>query len=142
MPRMTPAQLQAFEARRAARSSPSTSEGDQEMSRGTEYDLHTKIFAECRRRGWIALHGAMSESTHRTLGEWDFTVVADHSRVFFIECKSASGKLRPAQAALIAQARKLGHQVHVVRSFLEFLTTTTTNEHANPTPHNQGGLPP
>lgn len=86
-----------------------------------ESDLHAKIFDECRRRGWIALHGSMSERSHRTLGEWDFTVVADNGRVFFVEAKTASGKLSAEQQALIAWAKKLGHCVHVVRSFTEFL---------------------
>lgn len=86
-----------------------------------EADLHEQIFAECRRRRWIALHGAMSERTHRTLGEWDFTIVADGRRTFFVECKSKSGKVRPEQQALIHAARALGHQVHVVRSLAEFL---------------------
>ncbi len=101
-----------------------TSEGDQELRReavNRESDLHNQIFNECRRRGWIALHGAMSERTHRNPGEWDFTIVADHGRVFFVECKTAAGKLSQEQRALIAWAEKLGHAVHVVRSMEEFL---------------------
>jgi hypothetical protein len=86
-----------------------------------ERDLHSQIFDECRRRGWIALHGSMSERTHRTLGEWDFTIISDNSRVFFIELKSASGKLKREQEALIAWAKKLGHTVHIVRSFQQFI---------------------
>ena len=42
-------------------------------------------------------------------------------RVLFVECKSRSGKLSPAQAALKHHAEKLGHAVHVVRSLEEFL---------------------
>jgi hypothetical protein len=41
--------------------------------------------------------------------------------VLFIECKSRTGKLSPAQAALKHHAEKLGHLVHVVRSLEEFL---------------------
>ena len=83
--------------------------------------LHDQVWTECRRRGWIALHGAMSEATHRTLGEPDFTILADSGRVFFIECKTAKGKLSGHQLALKAWAAKLGHTVHVVRSMAEFL---------------------
>jgi len=86
-----------------------------------EADLHEEIFAECRRRGWIALHGSMAERTCRTLGEPDFVILADGGRVLFVECKSRSGKLSPAQAALKFHAEKLGHTVHVVRSLEEFL---------------------
>ncbi len=86
-----------------------------------EASLHEEIFDECRRRGWIALHGSMAERTCRTLGEPDFVILADSGRVLFVECKSRSGKLSPAQAALKHHAEKLGHTVHVVRSMEEFL---------------------
>ena len=87
----------------------------------SESDLHDQISAECKRRGWIAFHGAMSERTARTLGEPDYIVLADHGRVFFIEAKTAKAKLRPEQLAIKCWAEKLGHTVHVVRSFEEFL---------------------
>ena len=90
-----------------------------------ERDLHDQIFDECRARGWIALHGSMAERTCRTLGEPDFTILADGGRVLFVECKSRSGKLSPAQAALKFHAEKLGHTIHVVRSLEEFLELTT-----------------
>ena len=86
-----------------------------------EASLHEEIFDECRRRGWIALHGSMAERTCRTLGEPDFVILADGGRVLFVECKSRSGKLSPAQNALKFHAEKLGHTVHVVRSMEEFL---------------------
>ncbi len=86
-----------------------------------EAELHGEIFDECRRRGWIALHGSMAERTCRTLGEPDFVILADGGRVLFVECKSRNGKLSPAQAALKFHAEKLGHTVHVVRSMQEFL---------------------
>jgi len=89
-----------------------------------EASLHEEIFDECRRRGWIALHGSMAERTCRTLGEPDFVILADGGRVLFVECKSRSGKLSPAQAALKFHAEKLGHTVHVVRSLREFLELT------------------
>ncbi len=85
-----------------------------------EASLHEEIFDACRQRGWIALHGSMAERSHRTLGEPDFTILADGGRVFFIECKSRQGKLSPAQAALKFHAEKLGHTIHVVRSLEEF----------------------
>ena len=87
----------------------------------SEASLHEEIFDECRRRGWIALHGSMAERTCRTLGEPDFTILAGGGRVLFVECKTRTGKLSPAQAALKFHAEKLGHTFHVVRSREEFL---------------------
>ena len=121
---MTQAEFNAYQARRNVKALPQM-EGATER----EVDLHEQIFAECRRRGWIALHGAMSERTHRTAGEPDFVIVHDGLRedltkwpdVLFIECKTRTGKLSPAQAAMHAHAAKLGHQIHIVRSFEEFL---------------------
>jgi len=86
-----------------------------------EAELHEEIFDECRRRGWIALHGSMAERTCRTLGEPDFVILAGGGRVMLVECKTRTGKLSPAQAALKHHAEKLGHTVHVVRSRDELL---------------------
>lgn len=86
-----------------------------------ESDLHDEVFDECRRRGWIALHGSMAARTQRTLGEPDFVILADGGRVLLVECKSRSGKLSPAQQALKFHAEKLEHSVHVVRSMEDFL---------------------
>jgi len=96
-----------------------------------EASLHEEIFDECRRRGWIPLHGSMAARTHRTLGEPDFVILADGGRVLFIECKSRAGKLSPAQAALKFHAEKLGHAVHVVRSMEEFLAVVNRTDGAN-----------
>jgi len=93
-----------------------------------EAELHEEIFAECRRRGWIALHGSMAERTCRTLGEPDFVILADGGRVLFVECKTRTGKLSPAQAALKFHAEKLGHTVHVVRSLEEFLAVVNRTD--------------
>jgi hypothetical protein len=91
-----------------------------------EADLHAQIFDECRRRGWIAFHGSMAERTHRTAGEPDFQILCDGGKLLLIECKTRTGKLSIEQQAIIAHAAKLGHTIHVVRSFSEFLDLTTT----------------
>ena len=90
--------------------------------------MHEEVFAECRRRGWIALHGSMAERTCRTLGEPDFVILADGGRVLFVECKTKTGKLSPAQAALKFHAEKLGHTVHVVRSMEDFLAVVNRTD--------------
>ena len=103
-----------------------------------ESQLHEQVFDECRSRGWIALHGSMAERTCRTLGEPDFVILADGGRVLFVECKSRNGKLSPAQAALKFHAEKLGHTVHVVRSFREFLGLIGTLNTQRATPNIEG----
>lgn len=96
-----------------------------------EADLHAQIMDECRRRGWLFFHGAMCERTSRTEGEPDFIIFGSREEkytdgwhnpfVLLIECKTRTGKLTPAQQAVKAHAASLGHFVHVVRSFEEFL---------------------
>lgn len=115
---MTQAEVNAYNARQSARDPRQVA-----MVEGCrkESELHEQIFAECRRRGWIALHGAMSERTHRTAGEPDFILLADEGRTILVECKTRTGKLSVEQSAMISHAAARGHTIHVVRSFEEFL---------------------
>jgi hypothetical protein len=114
--RMTSAEYEAYLARQTARHAPpQASEGVT-----AERDLHDAIGAACRLRNWIYFHGNMATRTHRTVGEPDFTVLADNGRVFFIEAKTRSGKLTLEQLALHKWAEKLGHVIHTVRTMKEF----------------------
>jgi hypothetical protein len=108
--------LQNFYARRAQK----LPELPPPKSNHRERDLHEAILAACRLRGWICLHGAMIHRTFRPEGEWDFTILGDRARTFFIEAKSRDGKLTQEQAGLQRWAAKLGHTIHVVRSMKEF----------------------
>jgi hypothetical protein len=114
--RMTQEQVRAHEARLRKPAAASDHAPDQ----GPESDLHEAIRWECIRRGWLPFHGAMSYRTHRTEGEPDFIILV-HGRVMLVECKTRTGKVSPAQLGVIAHASRLGHTVHVVRSFAEFL---------------------
>lgn len=117
--RMTTAEYQAWLARhQAAKGKPQLPAPD---GPDHESDLHAEIVAEVKRRGWLAFHGAMAHRTYRTPGEPDFIVLGDSGRVWMIECKTAKGKLSPEQLWIGAHAESLGHRVHVVRSFAEFL---------------------
>lgn len=87
-----------------------------------EKDLHNDIIQECRKRGWIALHGRMDASSGRTLGEFDFVIIAEHPKIYFVECKTMKGKLSPDQLAMHAWAAKLGWSPHVIRSMDAFLS--------------------
>jgi hypothetical protein len=116
--RMTQAEVDAYQMRHRKKDE---SDYVSKVGCDKESELHAQIFDECRRRGWIALHGAMSERTHRTDGEADFSIMASGGRRFDIECKTRTGKLSPAQLAHHHHAKTLGHTIHVVRSFEEFL---------------------
>lgn len=136
--RMTQLEYEAHEARVAAGRqrlrdplNPSHDVG-REIKRGiaSERDLHSQILAECKRRGWIALHGSMAHVTHRLSGEPDFLILADNSTVLFVEVKSQSGKLTTEQLGFNQWAAKLGHAVYVVRSFEEFMKLVHGVTHA------------
>lgn len=127
MPRMTLAEYVAYEARAHCRTVSAPVAGV-----AVESDLHDEIYDECRRRGWIALHGRMDLRTGRTAGEPDFVILADGGRTLLVECKARSGKLSLAQAGLHAQARKLGHEVFVVRTLPEFLAIVTVSHASTP----------
>ncbi len=86
-----------------------------------EADLHDEILDDCRRRGWHAIHSRMDLPTTTGVGDPDFVIMADLGKVYFIECKSKTGKVTPAQAALQAQAMRLGHTVHVIRNMREYI---------------------
>ena len=115
--RLTQSEYEAYLAR-TTRQRPCTS-----LSGGgckDEAELHSQILAHCRSQGWIALHGSMAHATNRTVGEPDFTILADNGRVFWIECKSKTGKVKPEQLALHTWMSRLGHTCHVIRSLEDF----------------------
>lgn len=116
MASMTSDQLRDYEARQLKKR---IKAGDGVEDEG---DLHNDIIEFCNARGWIPLHGSMAHSTHRTVGEWDFTIVADNGRVFFIECKADGGKLSTEQAGMVMWAKRLGHTVHIVYNYADFLS--------------------
>ena len=114
----------AWLANREAKEKIKTSPENHSADPGPESELHNKIIKHCRDNGWIYFHGSMATRTHRTIAEPDFTILCDRGRVFFVECKSAAGKLTPEQLALKMWAEKLGTTIHVIRSYVEFLEVT------------------
>ena len=85
-----------------------------------ESALHNAIIDYCKSKGWQYLHGSMAHRSRRTIGENDFTILADGGRIYLIECKSKTGKLSPEQQAFKAHAAKNGHFVWVIRSMDDF----------------------
>lgn len=121
--RMTPQDYAAYVARNLARNARGASKlgADSQCPTGQERTLQGQIRDECTRRGWIYFTGSMVKRTFRTLGEPDFTIIASEGRTYMIECKTKTGKLTLEQLALAKQASVLGHTIHVVRSFVEFI---------------------
>ena len=118
MARFTPDQYQAY----LARTSPAAAVANLTALTpcDSEADLHEDIRQECARRGWMFFHGSMAHRTYRTKGENDFHCLLPGGVVLFIECKTATGKLSTEQLGTAAWMRKLGHEMHVVRSIAEF----------------------
>ena len=85
-----------------------------------ESDLHDAIYDYCTSRGWLPIHGRMDVRSTITKGAPDFIILSEGS-IFFVECKTKSGKCSEDQLAFHAHARRLGHTVHIVRSLSEFL---------------------
>ena len=102
------------------RNSPQTRYVPPDDAEAVEADLHDKIEAECRRRGWVTIHSRMDVPTTTACGVCDFVIFAESGLVINIECKSRSGKLSLNQNAFIAAMRKNGHTVHVISSLREF----------------------
>lgn len=83
--------------------------------------LHDEILTHCKQEGWLAFHGSMAHRTFRTAGEPDFIILLPDGKLLLVECKAKNGKLSPEQIGVAMWAEKLGHKVHLVRSFQEFL---------------------
>lgn len=96
-----------------------------------ESGLHEQIRQECVKNGWLAFHGSMAHRTYRTLGEPDWIILMPEGRLLMVECKTAKGKLTVDQAGVRLWAEKLGHKVHIVRSFEEFLEAVESNRRIN-----------
>ena len=91
-----------------------------------ESELHEAIRKHCAIKGWLPLHGSMAHKTHRTPGEWDFVILAEHPCLLLVECKDREGKVSADQAAIAAWAKRLGWHPTVCRSITEFLRYVST----------------
>lgn len=116
----TPADEAAYHARKLAKAEAHTEARGCEV----EKELHEAISRECLRRGWLAFHGSMTHKTFRTEGEPDFVILCDDGKVLLVECKTRKGKLSPEQLGVHAWAKRLGHEVHTIRSMEEFYALT------------------
>lgn len=116
----TPAQAAAYESRQQGKLVPTTA-ADDATPDGQEEKLCQAIIRYCDARRWICARSRPDRPTTTMPGWPDFTILADGGRLFFVECKTRTGKLSPAQLGFHGWAERLGHRVHVVRSVGEFL---------------------
>lgn len=86
-----------------------------------EKDLHERILEYCRVHSWLVFHGSMAHRAMRTLGEPDFLVLCPGGKLFMIECKTRKGKLSTEQLGVMAWAQRLGHTIHLIRTYTGFL---------------------
>ena len=89
-----------------------------ENTGGLEKDLQRKVVKWARERGFPLWH---DRSRGKNQAGWPDVILIMPGEVFFIELKSVSGKLRKEQKELKLQFKFLGHEIHVVRSFRQFL---------------------
>lgn len=115
----TPEWLQARLIKEGLKSGPGTLKAPAAVEE--EAELHNDIIKFCKERGWLYFHGSMAHRTKRVPGEPDFVCLAPEGRVLFIECKSKTGKVSMEQAGVIMQAKKLGHTIHVIDNFPDFI---------------------
>jgi hypothetical protein len=91
-----------------------------------ESDVELPIVADCRERGWLVFWGDKSGKSHRTPGEPDLIILAQYRltgdpRILLIETKHPKRKRSPVQLQVEAHARKLGHTIHMVKTWAGWL---------------------
>jgi roadblock/LC7 domain-containing protein len=91
-----------------------------------ESDLHDKILAYCRAKGWLAIHSRMDVPATVQIGTPDFAIAMGGGKTVYVEAKRKAGKATPAQLAWMAGLHKLGHKAAIIRSFEEFVLFVTT----------------
>jgi len=89
-----------------------------------EMALHEQIMRHCESQWpkWKYIRARSDRQSTIAEGAQDFTIFLPAGRVLLVECKSKTGKLSPAQRDWAHEMSLLGHTVHEVRSFDEFLT--------------------
>lgn len=89
--------------------------------------LHELVEADCKRRLWPYVHSRTDRASTTAAGVTDFVIAASGGRVFFIELKTRTGKMTPAQLGWKMLLERNGHAHFLVRSFSEFLEIADGN---------------
>ena len=85
--------------------------------------LHEQIIEYCGKQWprWKYRHARTDKKTTEELGTEDFTIFLPAGRTLHVECKARNEKPSPQQLSWATELRMLGHTVHFVWSFEEFL---------------------
>ncbi len=122
MPRMSQAELNAYEARHRGKFPTTLSAVPGCDDEGT---LQKDIEDYCKGRGWICLRSRMDMATTRMPGEPDLEILCPEGKTLRIECKTAKGKCTSEQLGFHQLAERLGHKVYVVRNLDGFFAAMT-----------------
>lgn len=92
----------------------------------SEFPLHEEIVSYCdsQRPRWKYIHARTDKKSTIGVGVCDFVLFLPNGKTACIECKSKTGKLSEAQLIWKKEMEMLGHTVHVIRSFQEFVVLT------------------
>ena len=117
MVRFTETDLQNYHARQVRQPAKST---DGEAKEGS---IHEKIIKFCGQQWprWKHIHSRMDLKSTIEVGAQDFTIFIPNGGVLCVECKAKGKKLDNDQLVWKHEMSKLGHIVHVVQSFDEFM---------------------
>jgi VRR-NUC domain len=122
---MSQLEVDTYQARMRAKYQPVDAIGDFE---GDESELHDQIISECQRRRFYFVHSRTDQRTTQQKGVPDFICAAPNGITYWIEIKTATGKLTPEQNVTRHVLGALDHQFHVVRSFAEFISVISGME--------------
>lgn len=92
-----------------------------------ESKLHEQIIAEVRARGWYVVHSRLDRRTTNAVGTPDMVIAANNGKTYWLELKTAKGKLTREQSGTIHWLQTLGHTAEVVRSLGDFLKAIEPN---------------
>jgi hypothetical protein len=87
---------------------------------GPESSLQSKIEKWCIDHHFYFIRDR--SRGRNTPGQPDLVIALPDRRTLWIELKSKMGRLRPEQIRVIQQLILHGHEIHVVKSFRQFLT--------------------
>lgn len=88
-----------------------------------ESELHREILDYCNHQWprWKVIHARMDQRSTIPVGAQDLTIFKPDGKVLCIECKRKGAKPTIEQQAWHKEMEMLGHKVHVVYSYREFL---------------------
>lgn len=95
-----------------------------------ESNLHQSILDYCRSQWprWKVIHCRMDKRSTIETGVHDITAFMPGQRTLCIECKAKGKKLTEDQLAWKTEMQRLGHTVHTVYNFNQFLAAIEANK--------------